>query len=120
MIDISDLNLLNRLGSRISTFKKEPLTPILVNVFRQNIAVTKRRKRNIISNRNAERDFWIVLDCNSGKTLKEIGAKYKLTPANISIILYKQIRMARHPNRWPTEEWEQYVKERKTKQLLEK
>jgi hypothetical protein len=119
ILDINELEWIKELDGNISSFRKKPLPPILLHVFRENIAITKRQKRNKISRGNADRDFWITLDCNSGKTLKEIGKKYKLSAASIRIILWKQIRMARHRNRWPEEEYTEYIKRQKTCKLLE-
>jgi len=116
--DLSDIQLFRELGQTIKTFNKKPLTPMLVQVFRENIKVIIRQKRNKISRRNAERNFWIVLDCNSGKTLKEIAKKNRLTPISISHILWKQTYMASHPNRWPIEEYTEFQNRLKTERLL--
>ena len=116
--DLSDIQLFRELGQCIKTFSKKPLTPVLIQVFRENIKVIIRQKRNRISRQNAERNFWIVLDCNAGKTLKEIAKKNRLTPMSISIILRKQTYMASHPNRWPIEEYTEFQKQLKTEKLL--
>jgi hypothetical protein len=119
ILDISELEWIKELNGNISSFRKKPLPPILLHVFRENITITKRQKRNKISKGNADRDFWITLDCNSGKTLKEIGKKYKLCTSSIRGILWRQIRMAKHPNRWPEEEYAEYVRRKRTHKLLE-